>query len=349
MNVLSEYSLLFLVGLVFPVFGENAYLAEVCAKCCPTAVYFNATFNQCQMNVTEPVESGSGGEKFSVCPISSQVTDWHSNVDESFGSSIEYQRAGEVFDESQLIQNLLLCPKAAKIPVTKCCPSQSVYEITMQNCFEINSNESGPWPTVRSSTTNQLLNSSAQDFQVTTHLIQCPNGTITQISTEFTLLDDGTVEIPNITTKFSPGEVCIANSFHSKDLVARFCVPDPCTLSSCVRKCCPQGFVMNSVTHSCEPANIEFSVDYRNESGHNVTISNKLPIRSGVIPSCDHLIPLDPEINKRDNFNILQNGSVHVPAYPEGSRVFDDYCIDDFKVNTTIVSTLQQLKSNFIF
>ena len=271
-----------LVALVYPVFGENAFLAEVCAKCCPTAVHFNATFNQCHVNVTEPIESGSGGGNFLVCPVSSPVNELHFNVQENFDSSVEFQRAGQLSDECQSIPIVLFCPKTAKIFVTNCCEWQSLYNVTAQKCFKINSNESVPWPKVRSSTTNKLLNS-AQDFQVTTHLIQCLNGSIRQTSTEFTLFDDGTVRIPNITTNFSPGEVCIVNSFDSKDFVALFCVSDPCASSSCVRKCCPEGFVMNSETHSCEAANIEFLVNYQNENGHNVTLPNNLPIRSGVI------------------------------------------------------------------
>ena len=49
MSFLSELSLLILVALGFPVFGKIAYLAEICTKCCPTAVHFNGTFNQCQV------------------------------------------------------------------------------------------------------------------------------------------------------------------------------------------------------------------------------------------------------------------------------------------------------------
>jgi hypothetical protein len=98
----------------------------------PDCGIFQRDVNQCQVKVIEPVVSGSG-ENFSLCPVSSRVSELHFNVGDNFGSSVEYGRAEKVFDESPLIQNVLLCPKSAKIPVTKYCESQSFYDITTQN------------------------------------------------------------------------------------------------------------------------------------------------------------------------------------------------------------------------
>jgi hypothetical protein len=296
MNVLSEYSLLLLIGLVFLVFGENESGANVrVPNCCSAGEYFNSTSNQCQMKVAEPAQSGNGDGNFSVY-------------------------------------------SAAKIPVTKCCSLGYFYDIGKKNCCKINSSESMRWPPVHSLTDNRTVNVFEQDFQVTTHLIQCPNGSIAQTSTEFTLFADGTVKIPNIASKFKPEDVCIANSLNSKDFVARFCVPDPCTSSICVRKCCDTGYLMNQKSKSCEPTNLTFSVDFRNENGETVPVPNNLHILPGVRSSCHHLIQLDPEINKRDGFYILPNDTVYVPAYPEGFRVIDDYCVEDYKMDDKIVS-----------
>ena len=151
-------------------------------------------------------------------------------------------------------------------------------------------------------------------------------------------------------SKFSPREVCIANSFDSTDFIFLFCLQDPVTASNFVRKCCDTGYLMNQTSQLCEPSsNVNFSVDYRNENGQNVTLSNNLPIRSGIKPSFDHRIFLDPDSNKRGKFYILPNGTVYVPGFLEGSRVLDDYCVDDFKIDDKIVScfTTVQIDYNY--
>jgi hypothetical protein len=335
MDVLFEYSLLLFVGLVLPVFGDNVCVAGVCGpKCCSTGEYFNSTTYQCQAKVTVPGKSESDEEKFSICPWG----EWHFDSKENSNSSLEYQCAELVTDGSQLIGKLLFCPKEAKIPVTMCCESQiNIWG----NCLEKTIDPpSVSWSPVHSSTNYLTINVSTQDFQVTTDLIQCPNGSISLTSTEFTLFDDGTVKIPNITFNFSPGEVCIANSFNSTDFVARFCVPDPCTASICVRKCCPKGFLMkikNLPNWSCERTDREFSVYYLNETGQKVLLPNTMPIRYDTISAWGG--KSYPQLTEESKFNVLHNGTVYVPAYPIGHQVFDHYCVDDFEIDDKIVSS----------
>ena len=72
----------------------------------------------------------------------------------------------------------------------------------------------------------------------------------------------------------------------------------------------------------------------------NAQISNFQLItemRMGRTATCNPRF-LDPETTENRRFYILPNAKLYVSAYPEGSRVFNDYCVDDFKFHDKIVS-----------
>jgi len=253
-------------------------------------------------------------------------TTWLRDDEEKFNALREYECVEHVTDGSKLIRKALLCPK---IPLTFCCDFHMYYGIDSLLCYWWYTNESVGLLPVYSKTNNLTVRVSANEFQVTVDLIQCPNGYYSQISPDFTLFDDGTVKIAKITSKFSPEQACIAKVRPETDFVALFCVPDPCTASSCLRKSCPKGHRWNVQWVACERTDIEFSVDYRNETGQKAPLPRNMPIRSGFVP-CEH----DRIENILEgDFYIQPNGAMYVPAFPEGHRVFDDYCVDDFNID----------------
>jgi hypothetical protein len=210
------------------------------------------------------------------------------------------------------------------------------YGVDDLRCKSWFTHESVGLPPVQSTTNNLTVKVSAKDFQVKVDLIQCPSGYYSQISPDFTLFDDGTVKIAKITSKFSPEQACIAKVRPETDFVALFCVPDPCTTSSCLRKCCPRGtrWILKEEENICERTDIEFSVDYRNENGQKVPLPENMNIRYGFVP-CDR-----DKIDFPGNFYILPNGKVNVPMFPAGYQVVDDYCVDDFIKNDSYITTV---------
>jgi hypothetical protein len=341
MKLFTEISLVVIIALCCPSLGADVCLANFCIrKCCANEEIFNSTTKHCQPKVVVSGRNQSSTSKFSLCPGGEWLQE------KSTSSDVQYECAEQVVDGVELVQKVLRCPierqaPAVKIPLTKCCVgSHNYYDIGNQKCVEMEENESVNWPPpVHSLTNNQIVNHSAQDFHVTHQLTECPPGYIAQSSIDFTLFEDGSVKIPNIVPKFQAGDVCIANSSPSGGFVTRFCVRDPCTTSHCVRKCCPRGFQMNFETNSCEPATVEFVVEYRDETGQVVSPPNSLAVRGGVWPSCPSGINLlNPEIYPQDEFYILPSGRLFVAGYPEADRVIDEYCVEDFKVDDKMVS-----------
>jgi hypothetical protein len=264
---------------------------------------------------------------------------WYSDIHKKFNSLREYKCVEYVTDGSKLIQKALLCPK---IPVIFCCEFNEYYSINDLRCERWSTGSMG-LPPVQSTTNNVTVEVSERDFQVTVDLIQCPNGYHSQLSHCFTLFDDGTVKIDYFTSKSRPGEVCIAKLAPETDFVALFCVPDPCTTSTCLRKCCPRGFLWNSQWGYCKRSDMEFSVDYRNENGQRAPLPRNMPIKPGFTP-CDR----DKiETISEGDFYILPNGALYVPALPVGHRVFDEYCVDDYYISNQTVSYFTTVKANY--
>jgi hypothetical protein len=74
-------------------------------------------------------------------------------------------------------------------------------------------------------------------------LADCPDGFVSHSTKDFQL-DNGTLWIGG--KQLKSNEFCINRVEEENDststagnFVARYCVPDPCTTSGCIRKCCP--------------------------------------------------------------------------------------------------------------
>lgn len=158
-------------------------------------------------------------------------------------------------------------------------------------------------------------------------------------TTEFRLYEDGSLKTPD--GSFQSEEFCIEQmkkttaENQSRQLVARYCVNDPCIGTECIRKCCPDGMAFQS-GFVCETFVGDFHIQLQNEQ---VEITGKeiSNIYHGA-PQCSKLIPLQPDTNELDIFYVLPN-SLYFPAYPKDERFQKNYCVDDMVSGNDTVST----------
>lgn len=226
-----------------------------------------------------------------------------------------------------------------RIPLTLCCPDGDLYRIGLDVCRELlmkSDSEVDPFPPVYSVKDNQTVVVEADRFQLNRNLSVCPDGYVGKSSTTFKFYDDGTLLIPQGT--FQSGEFCISRvpKQESVEFAARFCVPDPCHRTKCLRKCCPQGSVVNLTVKMCQPSDIPFNVSFHNESGDIVQPESSLVLRDGASPHCSHGInAYHPVENQEDEFYLLSNGRMYIPAE---ERAIQEYCIDYFLEEDSLVT-----------
>lgn len=208
--------------------------------------------------------------------------------------------------------------------------------------------ESGPnaWPPLVYSVNEHLpLIPSPKEFHLTHNLTECPAGFIAKTSTQFRLYEDGSVDTSD--GKFQPAQFCIEQSkvdgVVQPQLVARFCVRDPCTETECIRKCCPDGMAMNLTSKLCAKFADDFIVAIRNENGSDAAVSIET-VRHGA-PHCSTpgFNALDPSAYEEDEFYVIPSGDLYVPAYPKEDRVLEEYCIDRFFDEKETVSCMFSL------
>lgn len=224
-----------------------------------------------------------------------------------------------------------------KIPLTKCCVSDSeFYSLGFDSC---STNEDTPsmWPPpVYSIKTNQSAISSSVRFSLSYNMSTCMPGYDSKSARNFRLYTDGTVQVGD--ARLKPGEFCL-NQIASgepptddSEFAIRYCIPDPCNQTNCVHKCCPMGMALNITTQLCQSYNEPFDLVFHNVSGQVISPDPRsYIIRDGDAPQCPYgMFPLMPEMNPEDMFYILPDGQLYLPSYPENDRYSKDYCIDDF-------------------
>ncbi|KAI9557713.1 hypothetical protein GHT06_017542 [Daphnia sinensis] len=224
-----------------------------------------------------------------------------------------------------------------KIPLTKCCVSDSeFYSLGFDSC---NNNEDTPsmWPPpVYSIKTNQSAIASSVRFSLTYNMSTCMPGYDSKSVRNFRLYTDGTVQVGE--ARLGPGQFCL-NQIASgepptddSEFAIRYCIPDPCNQTNCVHKCCPMGMALNITTQLCQSYSEPFDLVFHNVSGQVISPDpGSYIIRDGDAPQCPYgMFPLMPEMNPEDMFYILPDGQLYLPSYPENDRYSKDYCIDDF-------------------
>ena len=237
-----------------------------------------------------------------------------------------------------------LVEASRNIPITKCCQDESVYKQGFDSC-EHESDQSVSWPpSVYSEELNQINKITKNDLNVTTAMDNCPVGQIAVSTNQFKFFINGSMRLNEGGQNFiQAGQFCLMQVFGSAEIVARFCAPDPCTTklnygsAGCIHKCCPSGKEINPMTFSCQPSSsLPFVVKFTNRLGELANQQNlsSYVIRDGVIPKCIYgMNPLGKSFGNDEPFNILPNGHIYVPGYPENYRMESQYCIDTDSVS----------------
>jgi hypothetical protein len=222
----------------------------------------------------------------------------------------------------------------------RCCKSGTTYLTGLDQCV----------PNFVSTLYNESFpNYSFED--VTDGLTDCPDGYVSH-STEDFQLDNGTLLVGD--KQLESNEFCINRveeenySTSPGHFVARFCVPDPCSESGCIRKCCPPEMVMVTKYYHdlspisiCEPYPVPFNLSLLRNPKNESIDANSFSIRGGLGIKCGKL-PRDMIFD----FSIRPDGQIllHLENLPDEKT--DQYCIDNLVDGENIVRN--NLVTNFI-
>ena len=237
------------------------------------------------------------------------------------------------------------------IPVRKCCSDKMLYKIGFDEC---NPDENADkrlissWPPVFDRLNNRLIDDlTADDFIQTTaeSLVNCTEGEVAVSSTDFSFFSNGSLRLNKDGRNLSSGQFCLNEIATSTDLIARYCIRDPCkgANQSCVRKCCPNGMILDSADYLCHPTSLPFEFESRNENGELVESSPSYIIRDGAGPKCSSTAINALTDDFGDIFYVLPNGQIYIPSYPKENRTTSEYCADNL-ISDTITSPV-----NFCF
>jgi len=219
-----------------------------------------------------------------------------------------------------------------KLSITKCCRGQ--YNILTDSCKDLEDDvHIGAWPpTVYSHRDNRTLVVDVEDVQLTYDLVQCPDKQVTKVITDFLFYDDGSLTSLALGS-LSPGRFCLDQMKPGEDddqLVARFCVVNPCNETNCIHKCCPHGMAVDDINKVCMLYPEEFSPVIRNENGSVVDGSDTVVLYGAGVPVClNEMFSLRPALYPEDEFYILPSGELYVTSYTEDNRIHKN-CIDTF-------------------
>ena len=230
-----------------------------------------------------------------------------------------------------------------QIPLTKCCADQEFYVVGFDSCKVEENIIPTAWPPpVYSARTNESVTDNPVTplrFSLTYDLPTCGQGFDSQTAADFRLYTDGSVTA--LGRRLQPGEFCLNQilSNDNSEFAIRFCIPDPCNGSNCVRKCCPMGMALNETTRLCQTHDEPFNVVFQDTSGNVVTpAAGSYIIRDGDAPTCpDGMYSMSPEENPEEKFYILVDGQMYTPENAEDQQKSTDYCIDDFMISDGII------------
>lgn len=238
--------------------------------------------------------------------------------------------------------------KLTAVPLTNCCNSSEFYNVGFDRCQEWDTEIVNPelFPPIYSygNNDNKIHSFSSEEFDLSTadNLTSCPDGYVVKSWTKFKIFQDGKLKTLDGKHERLPGEFCIQRIVSQTPVfAARLCVPDPCAgnETQCVRKCCPNGMVLNEIDRVCQSSSVPFILPFHDKNGTRVEPNPALITLDGVFPNCDNgAYSLRPSEDGEDEFYILSNGIMHVPSFRQhDSGDVSDYCIDHFTKNDTLV------------
>lgn len=223
-----------------------------------------------------------------------------------------------------------------KIPITRCCPESEFYSLANGVCRADQILYRWPPPVYSTRFNRTLLAPELRPFELTERLDTCTGESGVFLSLNFRFYEDGTLLLPD-GTRLKSGEFCISPvDVEDESLfLARYCAPDPCNATSCVRKCCPVGMAMNATVNKCQPSSIRFEIDFKDENGSPAR-PEPYVLRDGNTPQCaDGMYALEPATNEPDEFYIVPDGRLYQPLSPPDDRYTSAYCVENFFTNSS--------------
>jgi G protein-coupled receptor Mth (Methuselah protein) len=165
-------------------------------------------------------------------------------------------------------------------------------------------------------------------------LTDCPEGYVSHTTEDFQL-ENGTLFVGN--KRLESNEFCINRveeenySTSPGHFVARYCVPDPCSESGCIRKCCPPGMAMVTKYYHdlspisiCEPHPVPFNLSLLRNPQNESIDANSFSIRGGLGIKCGE-VPRDQLFN----FSIRHDGQIVLQLEDQTDEKTDQYCIEN--------------------
>ncbi|XP_046636275.1 probable G-protein coupled receptor Mth-like 3 isoform X1 [Daphnia pulicaria] len=165
-------------------------------------------------------------------------------------------------------------------------------------------------------------------------LTDCPEGYVSH-STEDFQLDNETLLVSD--KRLESNEFCINRieeenySTSPGKFVARYCVPDPCSESGCIRKCCPPEMAMVTKYYHdllnisiCEPHPVPFNLSLLRNPKNEPIDANSFVTRGGLGIKCGNL-PRE----SISSFSIRQDGQIVLHLENQTDEKTDQYCIEN--------------------
>jgi hypothetical protein len=205
-----------------------------------------------------------------------------------------------------------------------CCKSGTTYLPGLDQCV----------PSFVSNLYTELFPNYSFEKDSNDGLTDCQDGYVSY-STEDFHLENGTFFVGN--KRLESNEFCINRvedenySTSPGKFVARYCVPDPCSESGCIRKCCPPGMAMVMKYYHdlypiliCEPHPVPFNLSVLRNPKNESIDANSFSTRGGLGMKCGKL-PRDQQLD----FSIRSDGQIVMHLENQTDEKTDQYCIDN--------------------
>ena len=340
-----------------PIISQQLCIKDqICAqKCCPIGYVLDEISMKCEVTGVGAAEVETSRQDFFICPEGeslNKVTQQTvvSNSSRSIVCIEDDVRTDN--DSNRTAYTCLSRQRIHEIRLQKCCPTKHV--IYDGDCIEVeDSDKDGdrvklPVFAVESNASIELETLVHFSSTFDDH---CPDGGSLKFYTNFTVYEDSTTQIKNLSLRFDRREFCIDRLFRAdfeqkEKYVAGFCSADKSNYTDevYVRKCCAPGHALNSM-NKCVPVDHKFAVPWKNTSGYPVRFPpDSYALESGRFFTCPPVFKkflLRPAVTARDEFYILESGNLYLPITEIESN---HYCMDHLIVENTSVSWLFQLQ-----
>ena len=240
----------------------------------------------------------------------------------------------------------------SKTPLTRCCKDDQFYRLGLDRClYQTHHNlddESAGSSSLKSSPVlyavgdNDTMLATADEFLISYNLVPCPPGFTATTTTEFQVFVDGKLMLVADDQILQPDQFCISQiptmDPLNPEFVARYCVPDPCSLDNklkCLRKCCPPGMAVDIGTHSCQPDSTPFNV-----SGWVLMDEGSINFHTGLGFNCgdEDIVEVEDFVITFDDTIQANHDMMHSKTDDaDDDKPTDQYCVDNFiEANSTV-------------